>query len=332
MSSLIVEIVKIKEIIEHPNADLLEIAKVKGWECCVQKDSLKVGDWVIYAPIDSMIPLELSEKLNITKYLSKGRVRTAKLRGVYSQGLIMSVDELPGGYYYNLGEDVKGVLGITKYIPPPPPAHLAGQQRQSHPDFHSYTDIENIKNFPDVLQEGEDVCITEKIHGTNFRSGILQMAEGEFEFHVGTHNTNLVENPDNAYWKCALMYKLKDILEPNMILYGEVYGYGVQKLAYDLKTVDITFFDLSVNGRYINTDDFKAFCKKNKLPQVPILYEGPWKESLMTLANGSSTIAKHIREGIVIKPKVERYNSEIGRVVLKHLSEKYLLKDYGDLK
>ena len=87
-----------------------------------------------------------------------------------------------------------------------------------------------------------------------------------------------------------------------------------------------------VNGRYVNADDFKAFCKMHNLPMVPILYEGPWDNSLMDLANGNSTIASHIREGIVIKPKIERYDRQVGRVAMKHLSEKYLLKDYGDLQ
>ncbi len=328
MSRLIVEVVEIKEILEHPNADRLEIAVVKGWESVVQRGTHKVGDKVVYVPIDAVLPLELSDKLGVTNYLSKGRVRTAKLRGVYSQGMIMN--DVPSGF--ELGDDVKDIFGITKFIPPPPPANLSGKQRKTHPDFHRYTDIENIKNFPDVLQEGELVSITEKIHGTNFRSGKFHAELGPDTFHVGTHNTNLVENPDNTYWKMAGKYKLKEILEPNMIIYGEVYGFGVQKLTYDLKTQDVGFFDLMVDGKYINADDFKAFCKEHNLPQVPILYEGPWNISLMNLANGSSTIAKHIREGIVIKPQVERYDRQVGRVAIKHLSEKYLLKDYGDLK
>lgn len=330
MSSLIVEVVEIKEILEHKNADRLEIAVVKGWESVVQKGLHKPGDKVVYVPIDAMLPVELSDKLGVTNYLSRGRVRTAKLRGVYSQGMIMS--DVPSGF--ELGDDVKEIFGITKFIPPPPPANLSGKQRKQHPDFHRYTNIENIKNFPDVLIVGEDVSITEKIHGTNFRSGRLPNIELDidFELHVGTHNTNLVENPNNTYWKIAGQYNLQEILEPNMVIYGEVYGYGVQKLTYGLKTQDVGFFDLIVNGRYISSDDFKAFCKKHNLPQVPILYEGPWDVSLMDLANGNSTIASHIREGIVIKPKIERYSRKVGRVAMKHLSEKYLLKDYGDLK
>lgn len=335
MSSLIVEVVEIKEILDHPNADRLEIAKVKGWEVAVQKDTLKAGDLVVYVPIDSMLPVELSDRLGVTKYLSHGRVRTAKLRGVYSQGLIIDVKTLSELNVVKKGDDVSELLCITKYIPPPPPVRMSGKQRPAHPEFYEYTNIENIKNFPDVLVVGEDVSITEKIHGANFRTGNLSRTDVQFpvdyEILVGSHKTNLVENPYNVYWKVALRYNLNVILEPNMILYGEIYGYGIQKLTYNLKDIDVVFFDLKVNGRYVNTHDFKVFCKKHDLPMVPVLYEGPWDNSLMDLANGNSTIASHIREGIVIKPLIERYDRQVGRVVMKHLSEKYLLKDYGDL-
>jgi hypothetical protein len=69
----------------------------------------------------------------------------------------------------------------------------------------------------------------------------------------------------------------------------------------------------------------------NNLPSVPILFQGPWDTSLLTYANGKSSIANHTKEGIVIKPVIERFDLTIGRVILKYISEAYLLKDYGDL-
>jgi len=327
MAKLRVEIVVIDDIEEHPDADRLEIAKVKGWDVVVQKDSLKKGDWVIYAPIDSMIPEKLSDKLGVTKYLSKGRVRTARLRGVYSQGLIFSVDHLPGGYYYELGENVAGVLGITKFVPPPPPVHMQGEQRRKHPDFYEYTEIENIKNYPDILIENEEVIITEKLHGTNFRCGMFKD-----DMRVGSHHTDLREKDTNIYWIIARKFELDKVIPDDTILYGEIYGPGVQKLAYDVKDVTVAFFDMKQGGQYMSFEFFKKFCEDNKLPMVPVLFEGKWTKGLMELAEGQSTLAKHIREGIVIKPKNERYDRTIRRVILKHINEKYLLKDYGDLK
>src|SRR5450755_4251106 len=89
MSSLIVEVSKIDAVTSHANADALELAVIKGWQCVVPKGKFKAGDRVVYVPVDSVMPDALAEAMNITKYLSKGRVRCAKLRGEPSFGVIM---------------------------------------------------------------------------------------------------------------------------------------------------------------------------------------------------------------------------------------------------
>src|SRR5437016_3565087 len=87
MSSLIVPIALIEKITAHSNADSLELAQVLGWQLVVRKGEYQVGDQVVYFPIDTMLPLELSERFGVTKYLSKGRIKCAKLRGEPSFGL-----------------------------------------------------------------------------------------------------------------------------------------------------------------------------------------------------------------------------------------------------
>src|SRR5688500_18874964 len=95
MSTLIVEVSRIDLIQPHPNAAALELAQIKGWQCVVPKGRYKDGEHVVYIPIDSVLPIELSDRLGITKYLSKGRVRCARLRGEPSFGVVMDVD-VPG--------------------------------------------------------------------------------------------------------------------------------------------------------------------------------------------------------------------------------------------
>ncbi len=68
MSSLIVEVCEISQILAHPNADALEVAVVKGWQCIIKKDGFRAGDRVVYFPLDTVLPLELSERLGVTKY------------------------------------------------------------------------------------------------------------------------------------------------------------------------------------------------------------------------------------------------------------------------
>jgi RNA ligase (TIGR02306 family) len=331
MSSLIVEVVEISEIKPHDNADKLELAMVKGWQCIVPKGQYRAGDHVIYIPVDAVLPQELSDKIGVTKYLSKQRVKTAKLRGVISQGVIMSANECPLAV---VGADVAEDLGITKWEPPLPGQCTSGQPRPQHPDFLRYTDIENIKNYPDVLSEGEEVVITEKIHGTNFRAANVTAEKegvaGQAGFHVGSHRMDFVETPENLYWRAARKYRLHEILPPGYQIFGEIYGKGIQKLTYDLLEFDVRFFDLMRDLKYVGYHEFMAFCQQWQLPMAPELYFGPWNKALLEKANGQSTIASHIREGIVVKPVQERWDHKVGRVALKAISEQYLLKDFDD--
>src|SRR3954454_13575114 len=181
MSSLIVEVCRVDAVERHPNADRMCICQVKGWRVCAGRDpdtgrnQFEPGDLCVYVPPDSVLPPELSDRLGCTRYLSplarnadgvrppRGRVRVARLRGEPSYGLIMPLDDpaLP------VGTDVAARLGVTRWEPPPE-VH-DGDAEKPHPAFHSYTDVENYRNFPDLLVEGEEVVFTEKIHGKNCR-------------------------------------------------------------------------------------------------------------------------------------------------------------------
>ena len=171
MSQLIVEVSRIDCVQPHPNADALELAQIKGWQCVVPKGKYAGGAKVVYIPIDSLLPADLSDRLGITKYLSNGRVRCARLRGEPSFGVVMDLEDPT----WADGTDVRERYGITKYVPPVRPS--AGDAETSHPLFESYTDVENLRNFPAAFVDGEEVVATEKVHGTNCRVGIV---EGEW--------------------------------------------------------------------------------------------------------------------------------------------------------
>ena len=83
---------QIVDIQPIPNADRIEVATVLGWKVVIAKhDEFKVGDKVIYIEIDSKLPeREEFEFMRDRKF----RVRTIRLRGQYSQGLIMPMSLL----------------------------------------------------------------------------------------------------------------------------------------------------------------------------------------------------------------------------------------------
>lgn len=352
MSKLIVEVCKISKIETHPKADRLEIATIKGWNCIVGLDDFKVGDLCIFCPPDCIIPENIIDKYKLEHLRKNGKVKTVKLRGYISQGLILSIPQTPSetNKAWKEGQDVANELGITKYKPPLRTGTKKGgitSKKKRNPLFDKYTDIENIKNYNKVFEEGELVVITEKIHGTNFRAGnlliyknnlwgkILSFLFGEYEFVYGSHNIQkTVTNKkmgfygEDVYGKIAKKYSLKEIIPKEYIIYGEIYGAGIQELEYGRKNIDVVFFDVKYKGKYLDYSDFKAFCEDRKLPKAPIIGCGNYRAEYLTKATGgnSKICPSQIREGCVIRPVKETYDHKLGRKILKSINPEYLAR------
>ena len=201
--------------------------------------------------------------------------------------------------------------------------------------FHEYTHILNYRNNKKVMYGyNGNVVITEKIHGTNFRCGWVSG-----KWLVGSHHVIKGHSPGCIYWKGSELFRLKDILmevandyfpkAKHILLFGEIFGKGIQKLDYDKVTPAVVFFDLSVDGIYIDWERFKSIMNEYSLPIVPELYMGKWNNDLTKLSEGKSTLTqRHIREGIVIKTINEERHPSIGRMILKYVQDAYLLGDY----
>ena len=220
MSKAIAEVVLIDAIKPHPNADRLEIAVIKGWDTVVQKDTLKVGQKVVYIPYDTIIPPELAHgptdtppgRLNVAKYCAvlpkdeQGnrsigyRVRAARLRQYQSYGIIMPLDQSKGDdESWPVGTDVSQHYGITKWVPPEPSED--GDAEKDHPRFHVYTEIERIQNYPGVIKDGEEVVFTEKIHGKCNRLGLVLADKNP--------NGNPMEPPEGVWTPMAGSHEVR---------------------------------------------------------------------------------------------------------------------------
>lgn len=330
MSSLIVPIALIDDVRAHPNAERLEIAVIKGWQVVVGKGTYKPGDKVVYVPPDAVVPVEWSDRWDVTRYLSNGRVRCAKLRGEPSFGFAVSTAHLPeDGGPWDADANVAEAFGITKYEPPFAPQ--AEDAAPSHALFPAYTEIENMRNFPTVLRDGEEVVFTEKIHGTNARVGIVN---GE---PMGGSRGVRRKRPDDPasslYWFPFTLLGVDALLQSlaarhrQVVLFGETYG-KVQRLRYGLdKGVAFRAFDLLVDGRYLDWDRFTEVCVSFDVPTVPVVYRGPFTLDRAKAASEGHTLVSgsHYREGVVCHPVVERDDPRIGRVILKYVSDTYLL-------
>lgn len=158
-------VARIGEIVPIPGADNIEVALAGGWQAIIKKGEYKVDDLVVVATTDAVIPEDLSDAIGVTNYLRKGqRVRTIKLRGMYSECLIIPITYVQGVKRVE-GIDVMDMLGIFKYEPPAVQIQLASGKKiryQKNPNFHVYHKFPNLKNVPGMFTEEDHVQIPEK--------------------------------------------------------------------------------------------------------------------------------------------------------------------------
>lgn len=304
-------------ILPHPNAEKLELAQVADYRCVVGKDLYKTGDLVAYIPEAAIVPewalkhfgyWNEEQNRGLLAGSNYDRVKAVRLRGEVSQGLVFPVGKIleTEAFQNDIattiieGDDVKDLLGITKYEPPIP-VGMAGEVYNAGQAVTVDYDIENLKKYPDVLQEGEEVIFTEKLHGTSFQIGMLPVSEkyandghfrvmtedGEGYFFIASKGLGAQglcfkdneANKNNVYVRVARQFKLFEKLlkminqmpemnglsnsEEPVILQGEVFG-AVQDLTYGAKQGEIFFraFDICVGERsYRRYFDEEMFAK-----------------------------------------------------------------------
>lgn len=216
MSSLLVEVCRIEKIEPHPYADRLFLSYVKGWQTAIRKlpdgkPEFNVGDLVIYFPPDSVLPQKLAHgptdnppgRLGIVNFLGLldknedgvrppgYKVKAARLRGIQSFGFVMAIDPSKGDLTaWKEGDDVKEFFGVTKYEPPERTDE--GDEDEPNDLFRRYTDLEHFSNFPNLFKDGEEVIITEKLHGRCTRIGLVidkdENGDPTWRFMVGSHD------------------------------------------------------------------------------------------------------------------------------------------------
>lgn len=325
----------IDDITPHHNADALEIAKVGGWNVVVRLDEFQKGDAVVYFEIDSALPLDDERFAFLAPRGSKtinGReyhvLKTAKLRGVISQGLI-----LPARLFPELNRPVReganwyDAIGIAKYEPPIP-AHLSGQMVGAYPQHGHFlkTDAERVQNLSDIwgeIQRHEWIA-TEKLDG----SSVTFLVEDD-QMRVASRNWELVWNDNLASVAYAVRHHLADEVGPGYQIQGELVGPGIQRKAPISKHLtDVAFFVFGVFKDYepIPRAEWPKWCLDRAVPILDISLPDTI-EATVTAAEGLTSVVAPGRqaEGIVFAT-VDPLDSLGGRTVFKSINNKYLLK------
>lgn len=354
---------RVKELLPIEGADLIEVAIVDGWRVIVKKGEFKAGDLCIYCEIDSFLPVrEEFEFLRKSSYkkLADGsegfRLKTIKLRGQISQGLLLPTSILGGdGLVQMMGsewphgeensDEITAKLGIVKYDPPLP-ANLAGKAKGNFPSFIRKTDEERVQNLSESYEELKAHLYyeTEKLDGSSatyyLRDDVFGACSRNLDLEPPTEpfEATLVMCDDgkermtqeNSFWKVAREMELEKKMRSvgkNIALQGELIGEGVQKNPYKLKGQTVKFynaFDIDAY-EYLSYIDFVNLIKSLGLETVPILNVGvtlpDTTEELLKRAEGKSVLNPSAeREGIVIR-SLDR------KISFKVISNKFLLKN-----
>jgi RNA ligase (TIGR02306 family) len=285
MSTYKVPVAAIKQVLPHPNADKLEIAVIFDWNVVIPKDKYKAGDYVIYCPIDSILPQWLEDKMfgNSKVKLHKHRVRQIKIRSFSSQGLIIPIHEVlehvadyakaQGLKEFSIHPDMDlaRVLGITKYEPEihdnTPKAKIERNKALENPYFRKYNGVTNIKWEPDLFKD-EEIVIQSKLHGSHIRFGKAPFIANTFwkkvkalfglnpkyENVYGSNNVELTNRfrhkgfyGDDIYGQAIKKADAFRNIEDGTFVHGELIGPGIQKnYTYGLKEHSIVVFDVRV--------------------------------------------------------------------------------------
>lgn len=356
MAQFETKVVKIT-ITPHDNADTLEIAQVGGYKSIVLKGLYKTGDLAAYIQEGSIVPDDIIEELGLTGRLAgskANRVKALRLRGVFSQGLLY-----PARPHWNEGDDVKDELNIVKYVPEVP-VELQGEAFALPYEHTFHFDIDDIKKHPHILEEGEEVILTEKLHGTfcavtavpdaerndanYFKGRVFVASKGCVERGYAFKTTN-----ENAYNKQVqedglidIAILLSDRFKTTVRILGELFGCGIQDLHYGFTSKGQTafrVFAICMGDRneptYLGDYALDLVLEELGMKRVPKLYRGPFSQAVLEkYTSGKESFSgkeTNMREGVVVTLAVERKADGLpgNRVILKSVSPEYLTRKGG---
>ena len=338
---------KVLKLLPIEGADVIELAKVDGWQCVVKKGEFEEEDWGIYFEIDSMIPHKdwCDHLFKNQKDIDRGflRIKSIRLRGQLSQGLMLPLPLL-------LDTDLTEAIGVYKYEPPVPEDMSA---KSRFPSFISKTDEERIQNIVSLLPEYSKKLVykTEKLEGSSITMHCVRNeTDNGWEYGVSSRNLELklfdewkdLDSPvddfklvqipvENKFVSTARNMGIEEKMkawcekhDKDLVLQGELIGTSIQDNIYNLKEKTIRFFTAQDGkNKRLNYDEFIDIIDELGLETVPILgVNEPLSddfEKLLKDADGTSVLYDTPREGVV-------YRAMDGSFSFKVVSNKYLLK------
>lgn len=326
-------------------SDFLEQAKVEGWTVVVNKGDFRKGELGVYFEIDSFLPVipefEFLRKSSYKKtdIMGEGfKLRTIKLRGVLSQGLLLPLKTFPEIEFMPLGTDVTEIIGVKKWEIEER-ATTGGTVIGSLPYDVPHTDEIRIQNFPEFTEafNGLEYYISSKMDGSSHSLSI-----DENGFHVCGHNYEYKDDGSSSFYEFIKERKYQETMKSAMqicgyktlTIQGEFCAPGIQKNPLRLARPEWYVFTVRADGKRLGLEGMKIVCRLADMPIVPIEEidndlpsKYPTVEAMLERADGVYTIGGGRKEGIVVRTTEPIYNETIGGPLsMKVVSNKYLLK------
>ena len=323
---------RIAEVKPIEGADLIEAIRVDGWWVVAKKGEFPVDSLAVYMEVDSFVPTEIAPFLTKAGHEPKEfegvkgeRLRTVKLRGQLSQGLLLPISILPTTTVIEVGNDVTELLGVLKWERPISP-QLYGQAKGYFPSFLRKTDQERVQNIGVQLQYyiNQTFEVTIKLDGSSCTIFSYNEEDG-----VCSRNLELKRDENNAFWKIALEYDIHKKIRAygkNLAVQGELIAPNIQSNYEKVNKPEFYVFDIfDVDKQeYMLPKERQEFCKILNIPHIPIIDKAfsmiDNVDMLLDMAEGNGMNVGVKREGLVFKHN----NSEFS---FKAISNSYLLKE-----
>jgi len=323
---------RIAEVKSIEGAEFIEAVRVDGWWVVAKKGEFPVDSLAVYMEVDSFVPTEIAPFLTKAGHEPKEfegvkgeRLRTVKLRGQLSQGLLLPISILPTTTVIEVGNDVTELLGVLKWERPISP-QLYGQAKGYFPSFLRKTDQERVQNIGVQLQYyiNQTFEVTIKLDGSSCTIFSYNEEDG-----VCSRNLELKRDENNAFWRIALEYDIHKKIRAcgrNLAVQGELIAPNIQSNYEKVNKPEFYVFDIfDVDKQeYMLPKERQEFCKILNIPHVPVVDKAfsmiDNVDALLDMAEGAGMNNGVKREGLVFKHN----NSEFS---FKSISNSYLLKE-----
>jgi RNA ligase (TIGR02306 family) len=335
MTRALATVQRVRSIEPLPDSDFLELARIKGWQCVVKKGEFAVGEPAVYFEVDSFLPederYEFLRKTSFRDNRDNGRgfrIKTIRLRGALSQGLLLplaSFPEIEGGATEE-GADVTKLLGVKKWYVPEV-ATGSGLMIGGRPFGIPASDEIRIQSAPELIDKlsGSPYYISTKMDGT---SCIVYCIGGK----IGccSRNHEVADDKDALYWQPVYRYGLKEkllALGRDVVLTGELCGPAIQRNKLRLPVYEWYVFDWREweSLEYVSLEDMIGNCAALGVPTVPIEETGEAfaydLDELLERARGKYPSGLD-KEGIVV-----RHREHPHLISFKVLNNDALLKE-----